>query len=80
MPEQTTEEAIDIVARRVINDRLDEPFDFWDGYPEIGEDDWLAVCNRVRELANAGAPHVGEYESAYALLESRADSGVVSDA
>lgn len=70
-------EAIDAVAR-VVLDRMterDAVLDVWDSFPEIGEDDWTAVADRVRELVAGLEPDkpAGTYEGAYAFLARRAE-------
>lgn len=70
-------EAIDAVARGVI-DRMterDAVLDVWDSFPDVGEDDWTAVADRVRELVAELHPDTppGTYEGAYAFLADRAE-------
>ena len=50
----------------------------WADYPEIGEDDWYAVQDAVDQIVEGGvmAVNPADYETAYALLESRADHSV----
>lgn len=70
-------EAIDAVARVVI-DRMtgrDAVLDVWESFPEIGEDDWTAVADRVRQLVAELHPDTpsGTYEGAYVFLADRAE-------
>ena len=42
----------------------------WEDYPEIGENDWQAVLDRVDRMT--WAPDQAKYDAAYALLAARA--------
>jgi hypothetical protein len=68
----TPEEAIDVVARHVIATAArGVAEDGWCNYPDIGEDDWNAVDQRVQVLAPPPADET--YNEAYVLLQERAD-------
>jgi len=60
--------AIDTVAQAVLYDAAQKVE--WGDYPEIGENDWQDVIDRLDELA----PHPDGYLEAYDLLEKRAES------
>jgi hypothetical protein len=74
----TTQRAIDTVARRVLAQTVECALNRkdvdWGDYPEIGEDDWEKVCNRVRELAERGDVQDEHYQPAYRYLAGRADN------
>lgn len=65
--------AIETVARQIIAHAADEPE--WGDYPEIGEHDWRRICDRVAEIA--AFPPADDFDTAYALLASRAGEGVL---
>jgi hypothetical protein len=70
----TLEQAIEIIARQVIAAACTEDFATevdWGNYPEIGENDWRAVVERVEALTIPPAP--SDWHAAYALLEARVD-------
>lgn len=78
MADNRVAEAIDIVARRIVFDRvtafLDEGqfMDSWAEYPEIGEQDFEEVTKRATALVVRLAPDDAEYDGAYKFLTSRA--------
>ena len=76
MSADATTDAIDVIARAVIEQMLDpmDLGDLWDDYPEIGEDDWRAVVSRVRDRVEADKPDVETYKAAYAHLQGRAEA------
>lgn len=43
----------------------------WEDYPDIGENDWHAVLQKIDRMTEA--PERDKYEAAYALLALRAD-------
>ena len=70
--EMTPEDAIDIVAQHAIAAMVEDgDEDLWEDYPEVGEADWLAICDKMNELAPY--PNPERYEAAYSLLEARAE-------
>jgi hypothetical protein len=71
-----TKDAIDVIAREVTEQMLDpmDLGDLWSDYPEIGEDDWRDVVNRVRDRAEAAKPDAETYKIAYAHLQGRAEA------
>jgi hypothetical protein len=69
----TTEEAIEIVARHVAAAMVEDAYDNWDRYPEIGEADWVAVVDRIVDQL-VEFPPVEEYDKAYQILTDRADN------
>jgi hypothetical protein len=70
MADNRLSEAIDIVARGALTKQAREAE--WEDYPEIGENDWRAVCDRMDELANG--PTGDEFEAAYQFLTERAEA------
>lgn len=69
MQVMTADDAIDVVARRLIADLVaNEVGSRWDSYPDVGEHDWERIVARARMLAE----HPTEYASAYDLLTRRA--------
>lgn len=65
--------AITLVAREAIHHTADPnggPIE-WEDWPDIGEDDWIAVMAEVARLA--ASPDRVEFEAAYELLKMRAD-------
>lgn len=80
MADERVDEAVDVVARRVIADVLDPLAvgDLWENYPDLGEDDWQAVQTRVQEIITGGVGRIDQttYTAAYDYLESRAEHDV----
>lgn len=76
----TPEEAIEVIAREVIQTQNDpdQIVDRWEDHPLLGEDDWNLVVEKVAELTPTVG--VGEYEEAYALLSARAQHEEADDA
>lgn len=74
-----TEQAIDVIARRVVHLLLTAPVGgsediaLWEDYPEIGEHDWDRVIDRAKVLAPPN-PDADEYTAAYAHLSARVDA------
>lgn len=67
----TTKQAISIIAREAIARGAEEiRSGGWELFPEIGENDWEAVCDRMQELAKWADPE--KFREAYHLLEARA--------
>lgn len=46
----------------------------WGDYPEIGEHDWERVVDEVIKIAELMDPGKVEYQAAYELLTTRAES------
>ena len=69
MADNRVEEAVNVVARWIIADRLRDVE--WGDYPEIGEYDWERVIDRMDEIA--GGTSVTEFEAAYEFLVARED-------
>lgn len=68
----TPKQAIKIVAREAIARGAEQMRnDGWELFPELGENDWEAVCDQMREIAKW--PHHDEFGEAYHLLEARAE-------
>lgn len=71
MPNRTPAEtdALHTIAAFILSEGARNT-DWGDMNPEIGEDDWNAIC----DILNAKAPRVSpdSYKAAYALLEARA--------
>lgn len=77
MADNRVDEAVDIVARRMIQD-VTEPDalgDLWESYPDLGEHDFRAVVGRAAEtvLHVVGVPTFEEYRAAYDYLSARAN-------
>jgi hypothetical protein len=71
--DREVEAAIDVVARHVIAGLVDTyGGGEWESVPDVGEHDWQRISKRLDELAPFPGP--AEYESAYALLSSRAEN------
>jgi hypothetical protein len=67
---------VKMVARRVLRDLVEaELGDRWGNYPEIGEDDWQDVMEKVKELVEDLNPDTDVFTAAYGRLEQRATSG-----
>lgn len=69
----TIDEAVDIVARNVLDVLLEWDGPEWESYPDLGEHDWTRVLARISALLPA-APAPEEYEAAYQLLTDRAEA------
>jgi hypothetical protein len=68
--------AVDVVARRAIATAAEPDYGTeieWGNYPEIGENDWRLVTERVDEIRRSLDPPQESYDAAYALLEERAE-------
>jgi len=66
--------ARDIVARRVVNSLVngDALGCLWEDYPDIGENDWIAVTKQAERIVERLDPAGEKYDAAYAYLASRA--------
>lgn len=64
--------AIEVVAMQVISHQLEETGSLWEDYPEIGEEDWGRVAERVTALTAGFDVSAADYHAAYDLLEARA--------
>lgn len=67
-------DAVETVARELLHRLVQDTAALqWEAFPEIGENDWLAVLEHAAVLA----PPVprGDYLAAYALLADRAEPG-----
>ena len=71
MADNRVEEAVNVVARRVIGD--DARFIGRGNWSELSQHDWALVTARMIEIA--GEPSVDEYEAAYEYLAARAEGG-----
>ncbi|HEY8662472.1 MAG TPA: hypothetical protein VIL68_02540 [Propionibacteriaceae bacterium] len=71
MADNRVEEAVNVVARRILADSACNVE--WGDYPEIGMSDWDLVIARLDEIASK-PPSPIEYEAAYDFLAARADS------
>jgi len=71
----TTELAKIAVIRRIqwLLAQSDLLGEMWEEYPEIGEDDWLEISQRVQDIADRSNPTGPEFEAAYAHLMERAE-------
>lgn len=67
----TLDEAIETVARMAFTNEGAEPS--WEDYPDITEQDWYRVRDRVAELAAAFRAETGDYGQAYRMLAERAE-------
>jgi len=47
--------------------------EMWEDYPEIGEHDWIDICNRLAASVARQNPSAEEFQAAYAHLAGRAD-------
>lgn len=74
MADNRLAEAIDVIAKQAIKSASAnfQPVE-WENYPEIGEQDWVRVVERVGEIAALIAPDQSEFEAAYDYLKERAD-------
>lgn len=68
---RAVEDAIEIVAKRILGQYADDVHDEWENYPEIGADDWEAVVSRVQHMV--GSYDHRTYLAAYDLLAARAE-------
>jgi len=71
MADTRVEEAVNVVARRIIAD--DARFIGRGNWSDLSEHDWALVAARMIEIA--GEPSADEYEAAYSYLAARADGG-----
>ena len=69
MADNRVEEAVNVVARRLIVD--DARFIGRGNWSELSQHDWALVVARMIEIA--GEPSGDEYEAAYDYLTARAD-------
>lgn len=73
--DEKTDKALDVVsvryACRLLRNAADE--DDWEDYPDLGQDDFYEVVERVIKLGAADPSTDAEYEAAYAHLASRAN-------
>jgi hypothetical protein len=68
-------DAIGVVARHVAAYLIEQEVgEAWESFPEIGEDDWQDVVDRVGRMVRF--PDRDAYAAAYALLQSRAQGNV----
>jgi len=70
MADTRLEEAVNVVARRIIADQACNVE--WSEYPEIGMGDWGQVVYRIAELVEH--PNPVEFEAAYEFLVGRVDN------
>jgi hypothetical protein len=63
---------VDSIISRLASDgeRVSE---MWEDYPEIGEYDWLAICEAVKRVTEKRAPTLVAYNAAYKHLAARAE-------
>ncbi|WP_454301130.1 hypothetical protein [Salana multivorans] len=76
---QTREDAVarEVVARRIIHDALayyGEDGDEWEGYPEVGEDDWKLIAAAVRDTGDQYRQHPDVIGQALRVLTDRAEA------
>jgi len=72
MTDDRLAQAIDIMARHAIAYFSERGIgDAWEFYPEIGENDWETIQERVIQLAPY--PDRATYQAAYDYLTERAD-------
>lgn len=64
--------SIQLVARQVLADLATKVEEERESYPEIGENDWKAVCQRVADFA--AAPPKELYDFSYQVLAARAEA------
>jgi len=69
MSDNRLAEAVDIVARWIIAYQARNVD--WSDSPEIGEDDWDTVRDRIAELTEG--PAADEFDAAYDYLAARAN-------
>lgn len=75
MADNRLAEAIDVIAKQAIKAATDDSPGYtvsWENYPEIGENDWARVVERVDEITALIAPDQPEFEAAYDYLMDRA--------
>jgi len=70
MADNRVEEAVNVVARRIIAD--DARFIGRGRWSDLSEHDWALVVARMIEIADE--PSVDEYEAAYGFLVTRVDN------
>lgn len=71
-----TRHAMDVIIRAVIARLIDEPDtvgEMWEDFPEIGEHDWIEICEQVAERAKSFINSPEVFKAAYEHLASRAD-------
>lgn len=71
--------ALGAVARRAMANALrrefvDDPHEWWEAYPEIGEHDWNSVIEWVEQFVAELDPSESVFLVAYNLLGARADA------
>lgn len=49
--------------------------EMWEDYPEIGERDWIAICQAVKRVTEKRNPSQDAFRAAYTHLASRAEHG-----
>lgn len=67
--------AREVVARRIVHDALayyGEDGDEWEGYPEVGEDDWKLIAAAVRDTGDQYRQHPDVTGQALRVLTDRA--------
>lgn len=64
--------AVDVIAKNLLTSCAAVCEKDWEDYPDLGENDWEQVRNRVRDLVDLLAPSPPEYEAAYEYLAERA--------
>ena len=70
--QMTPRRAIRIIAREAIARGAEKIRNGgWEDFPEIGERDWEAICDKMQEIAPW--PDHDEFGEAYHLLETRAE-------
>lgn len=57
----------------VLADDGERVSEMWEDYPEIGENDWIAICEAVKRVTEKRAPSVVAFNAAYKHLAGRAD-------
>jgi hypothetical protein len=70
-------EAIDTLARQCVADVIESNTDAtelgWESYPEVGEQDWEAIVDRVRQVAKSIQPSIFQRNAAYEFLSARSE-------
>lgn len=61
--------ALGVAANAITGDMEPE----WENYPDVGENDWLAIQGMLSELAKKLAPMIRSYATAYLYLTKLAD-------
>jgi hypothetical protein len=69
MPDKALQDALRTVAQHILADKAANALE-WEEYPEIGQDDWFALCQTLNDLAPF--PPTAVYNAAYEYLEARA--------